>query len=279
MKTRALLLKKALANSSMLALLIGLTACGASGTASQGGAASEAGQLSDVLAKGKIVVAMEGQWAPWTYHNESDELVGFDVEVARGIAEKMGVGVEFVEGEWDGLFAGLDAGRYDMIANGVEVTEERAQKYDFSVPYGYIHTSLVVKSDNTDITSFEDLAGRITTNSIASTYEAIARSYGVKDVLGVDTIDETMNMVLSGRADATLNANVSFYDYMSVHPDAALKEVAQTTDASLVCVPIRKGEDAFREKVDEAIEALRAEGRLSEISVRYFGSDITKKTD
>ncbi|MCR5674340.1 MAG: transporter substrate-binding domain-containing protein [Lachnospiraceae bacterium] len=270
MKTRALLLKKALANSSALALLVTLTACGA-----QGSSAAPADQLSQVREKGKIVVAMEGQWAPWTYHDETDKLVGFDVEVAEGIAEKMGVAVEFVEGEWDGLFAGLDAGRYDCIANGVEVTDERAEKYDFSTPYGYIHTSLIVKNDNTDINSFEDLAGKTTTNSIASTYEMIAREYGVKDVLGVDTIDETMNIVLSGRADATLNANVSFYDYMSVHPDAALKEVAQTKDASLVCIPIRKGETAFKEAVDKAIDELRAEGRLSEISTKYFGSDIT----
>ncbi|MBR6325789.1 MAG: transporter substrate-binding domain-containing protein [Lachnospiraceae bacterium] len=270
MKTRELLLKKALANTSALLLLLFLTACG-----STDGETSD--QLTQVKQKGKIVVAMEGQWAPWTYHNEQDELVGFDVEVARGIAEKMGLDVEFVEGEWDGLVAGLDAGRYDMIANGVEVTDERAEKYDFSVPYGYIHTSLVVRADNDEIGSFEDLAGKLTTNSIASTYETIARSYGVKDVLGVDTIDETMNMVLSGRADATLNANVSFYDYMSVHPEAELKEVAQTKDASLVCVPIRKGETAFKAEVDKAIEALRAEGKLSEISVKYFGSDITGK--
>ena len=232
--------------------------------------------LSQVKERGSLIIAMEGQWAPWTYHDESDRLVGFDVEVAQGIAEKLGVKAEFVEGEWDGLFAGLDSGRYDIIANGVEITDERKEKYDFTIPYGYIKTSLIVSSDNNEIKSFEDLKGKITTNSLASTYESIARSYGVSDVLGVDTIDETMSLVLSGRADATLNANVSFYDYMSVHPDAALKEVAQTREASMVSVPVRKGEGAFLAAVNKAIEELRDEGRLSEISVRYFGSDITK---
>ncbi len=295
MKTglKKLLLKKALANTSATLLSLTLAGCAVStGAGSQtvpqasGESTTEAesaahlppeakGQLEDVLSKGKLVIAMEGQWAPWTYHDETGELVGFDTEVAKGIAEKLGVTAEFVEGEWDGLFAGLDAGRYDIIANGVEITEERSEKYDFSVPYGYIHTSLVVRNDNNAIQSFEDLTGKVTTNSIASTYEQIARSYGVADVLGVDTIDETMNLVLSGRADATLNANVSFYDYMSVHPDAALKEVAQTADASLVCIPVRKGETAFLKAVDTAIEELRDEGRLSEISNKYFGSDIT----
>ncbi|MCR5177774.1 MAG: transporter substrate-binding domain-containing protein [Lachnospiraceae bacterium] len=255
-------------------LVVAMTAsCGSAGSAGK----SDKDLLTQVKERGTLVVAMEGQWAPWTYHDETDKLVGFDVEVAEGIAEKLGVKAEFVEGEWDGLFAGLDSGRYDMIANGVEITDERKEKYDFTIPYGYIKTSLIVSADNNEIKSFEDLKGKITTNSLASTYETIARSYGVADVLGVDTIDETMNLVLSGRADATLNANVSFYDYMNVHPDAALKEVAQTRDASMVSVPVRKGEEAFLEAVNKAIEDLRNEGRLSEISIKYFGSDISNE--
>ena len=90
--------------------------------------------LQRIKAKGEIVVAMEGTWAPWTYHDESDALVGYDVEVAQGIADYLGVKASFVEGEWDGLLAGLDAGRYDIMVNGVDVTEDRAKKYDFSTP-------------------------------------------------------------------------------------------------------------------------------------------------
>ena len=91
--------------------------------------------LSQIQANGTITVAMEGTWAPWTYHDESDNLVGYDVEVATKIAEKLGVEPKFVEGEWDGLLAGLDAGRYDIMVNGVDITPERAEKYDFSTPY------------------------------------------------------------------------------------------------------------------------------------------------
>ena len=96
-------------------------------------------QLAAILAKGEIVVAMEGNWSPWTYHDEnSGELVGFDTEVAQCIAEQRGVKATFVEGEFDGLMAGVDAGRYDMVVNGVGVTEERKEKYEFSVPYAYV---------------------------------------------------------------------------------------------------------------------------------------------
>ncbi len=93
-----------------------------------GGCSKSASSSDDLLAQiqanGKIVFAMEGQWAPWTYHDESGELVGYDTEVGKAIADKLGVEAEFVEGEWDGLFAGLDSGRYDAIINGVEITDE-----------------------------------------------------------------------------------------------------------------------------------------------------------
>ena len=236
-------------------------------------------QLAAIKAKGEIVVATEGAWAPWTYHDEQGNLVGFDVEVAKAIADKLGVTATFAETEWDGIFAGLDAGRYDIAANGVEVTDERAEKYNFTTPYGYIRTALIVRGDNDDITSFEDLAGKHTANSIASTYMTLAESYGATAV-GVDTLDQTIQMVLSGRADATLNAEVSFYDYMAVHPDANIKVVALTDDASRVSIPVRKDEKSasLLEAINQAITELDEEGELSRISEKYFGKDITKAT-
>ena len=232
--------------------------------------------LETIRARGEIVVATEGMWAPWTFHDESDKLVGFDVEVAEAIAEKLGVSAKFAETEWDSIFAGIDAKRYDLAANGVEVTEERGEKYDFSTPYGYIRTALVVRGDNEDIESFEDLAGKRTANSMASTYMLLAESYGAEAV-GVDTLDQTLELVISGRVDATLNAEVSVYDYLDVHPLADIKIVALTDEASSVALPIRKGEEnaSLLAAVNQAIDELRAEGRLSEISVKYFGQDIT----
>lgn len=240
--------------------------------------AEEGDLLSRIQQKGEIIIATEGAWAPWTYHDENDTLVGFDVEVAQAIAAKLGVTATFVETEWDGIFAGLDAQRYDIAANGVEITDERSEKYDFSTPYGYIRTALVVRGDNDAITSFEDLNGKKTANSIASTYMILAESYGATAV-GVDTLDQTIQMVLSGRADATLNAEVSVYDYLSVHPDANIKIVALTEEASQVALPVRKGEDSatLLAAINQAIEELANEGELTRISEKYFGKDITQK--
>ena len=264
--------------------VLSLSGCSNSSTstAASSGASSAAGssadQLAAIQASGKLIVALEGAWQPWSYHDESDTLVGYDVEVSRAIAEKLGVEPEYVESDWDSLFAGLDAGRFDMVCNGVEVTDERALTYDFTTPYGYIHTALAVRKDNDEIKTFEDLKGRTTANSLASTYMELAESYGAT-VQGIDTLEETIQLLTAGRIDATLNADVSFYDYLNVHPDADFKIVAQTEDASHVAIPLRKGDNSatLLEAVNNAIDELRADGTLKDLSEKYFGQDISSE--
>ena len=250
----------------------------ASGAASSAASTGAADQLAAIQTNGKLVVALEGAWQPWSYHDESDTLVGYDVEVSRAIAEKLGVEPEYVESDWDSLFAGLDAGRFDIVCNGVEVTDERAKTYDFTTPYGYIHTALAVRKDNEDIKSFEDLKGKTTANSLASTYMELAESYGAT-VQGIDTLEETIQLLTAGRIDATLNADVSFYDYLNVHPDADFKLVAQTEDASHVAIPVRKGDDSasLLEAINTAIEELRADGTLKALGEKYFVQDISSE--
>ena len=247
----------------------------AAGSGASSAAGSAADQLAAIQASGKLIVALEGAWQPWSYHDESDTLVGYDVEVSRAIAEKLGVEPEYVESDWDSLFAGLDAGRFDMVCNGVEVTDERALTY---TPYGYIHTALAVRKDNDEIKTFEDLKGKTTANSLASTYMELAESYGAT-VQGIDTLEETIQLLAAGRIDATLNADVSFYDYLNVHPDADFKIVAQTEDASHVAIPLRKGDNSatLLEAVNNAIDELRADGTLKELGEKYFGQDISSE--
>ena len=257
--------------------VLGLTGCSSKDTASSTAGPAPLNKLDSIQKSGKLVVALEGAWQPWSYHDSSDTLVGYDVEVSRAIAEKLGVEPEYVESDWDSLFAGLDAGRYDMVCNGVEVTEERAKTYAFTTPYGYIHTALAVRKDNEDIHSFEDLKGKTTANSLASTYMELAESYGAT-VQGIDTLEETIQLLTAGRIDATLNADVSFYDYLNVHPDADFKLVAQTAEASHVAIPVLKSEDtAYLDALNTAIEELRADGTLKALSEKYFGQDISSE--
>ncbi len=270
-----------------------LTGCGSNGTessdtksssASSSAAASSASESGDLLAqiqsKGEIVVAMEGTWAPWTYHDEDDNLVGYDVEVAQQIAEKLGVKATFVEGEWDGLLAGIDSGRYDIMVNGVDITEERAEKYSFSDPYAYNRTAVIVNASNDEIQSMEDLDGKNTANTISSTYAEVAEKYGAT-VTGVDDLEQTFELLLSGRIDATLNAEVTYYDYMKAHPDAEIKIACLDPESTKVGIPMKKGDETktLLEAVNKALGELSEDGTLTELSEKYFGTDISKAAE
>ena len=234
--------------------------------------------LDTIKEKGEITIAMEGTWAPWTFHDEEDVLTGYDTEVGKLIAEGLGVEPVFVEGEWDGLLAGIDAGRYDIMINGVDVTPERAEKYDFSIPYAYNRTAVIVRADDDRIKTMEDLDGMHTANTISSTYAELAESYGA-EVTGVDDLNQTFELLRTGRIDATLNAEVVFYDYMEVHPDAPFKIACIDDVVHEVAIPMKKGENsaALLEKINEAITEMSESGRLSELSMKYFGTDISRQ--
>ena len=256
----------------ILSLVLSLVGCG-----KKEEPAAQGDLLSRIQAAGTIVVAMEGTWAPWTYHDETDALVGYDVEIAQKIAEKLGVTATFVEGEWDGLLAGLDGGRYDIMVNGVGITEERQQSYDFSTPYAFNRTAVIVRGDYNEIASMEDLNGKKTANTISSTYAEEAESHGAT-VTGVDDLNQTIELLLSGRIDATLNAEVVFNDYLKAHPDANIKIATFSDNVERVAIPLRKGEDTatLLAAIDKALAELSEEGVLTALSEKYFGIDISQ---
>ena len=269
----------------VISLLLALTLCACllavcGGGRNSGDPTSDAPAdlLAKIREKGSVTIAMEGTWAPWTYHDEADRLVGYDVEVGQKIAEKLGVEAEFIEGEWDGLLAGLEAGRYDIMINGVDITPERQQKYDFSTPYAYNRTAVIVRGEDDAIKTMEDLAGKNTANTISSTYAEVAEKYGAA-VTGVDDLNQTMELLLSGRIDATLNAEVTFYDYMKAHPDANIKIACIDPDETSVAIPMRKGDEtaSLLAAVNQALAELAAEGELTALSEKYFGTDISRK--
>lgn len=291
--TRAGFLKGAAAAGAALAAL-GLAGCGSDGSGSSDGDAEDGGagtatgadeesstSTADHLARikeaGAITVATEGVWSPFTYHDESGELVGFDVEVAKGIAQRLGVEADFREGDFDAGLVGVSQGTFDMMANGVDVTPDRAETFDFTDPYAYDHAVLVVRADNDDIHSFEDLAGKTTTNSVGSTYAAMGEEYGAT-VLNVPTLGETMANVINGNADATINANTSVQDYFNTTGTTELKIAATDEDTTEYAIPLAKGSDndTLREAINEAIADMKADGTLKSLSEKYFGADITE---
>ena len=256
------------------ALLVILSGCGAKEQSSD---AETGDQLARIRQNGTITVAMEGTWAPWTYHDDSDALVGYDVEIAQNIAEKLGVEVNFVEGEWDGLLAGLDDGRYDIMVNGVGITPDSEEKYNFSTPYAYNRTAVIVRGDYDEISSMEDLNGKKTANTISSTYATQAEAYGA-EVTGVDDLNQTIELLLAGRIDATLNAEVTFFDYLKAHPNANVKIAAYSDEVEQVAIPVRKSDDTttLLSAINDALAEMDKDGTLASLSEKYFGTDISK---
>ena len=257
--------------------VLSMTGCSSKDTAASTASSATLNKLDSIQKSGKLVVALEGAWQPWSYHDSSDTLVGYDVEVAKLIANELGVDVNFVEGEWDGLLAGLDDGRYDIMVNGVGVTPERQEKYDFSVPYAYNKTAVIVRSDYDEIHSMEDLKGKHTANTISSTYATLAEKYGA-EVTGVDDLNQTIELLLSNRIDATLNTEVTYYDYLKAHPDANIKIAALSDEVEKVAIPVRKGDDTktLLAAINDALAKLDESGELTALSEKYFGTDISK---
>ncbi len=262
-----------------------LTGCGgqdggASGSGSQtesgAGAAEDGDQLAKILEAGKIIIGTEGTYSPNSYHDENGDLVGFDVEVGLKVAEKLGVEVEFFEAEWDSLFSSMDAGRIDTVINEVEYSDERALKYDFSNPYTYIRGALMVKGDNEEIKSFEDLDGKKAAQNLTSSWGRMAEEYGA-ELVGVDAVAQTVDLLLTGRADATLNVETAFSDYLKKNPDADVKVVAWTEEVSSSLIPVKKGNEDLLKAINEAIDELRESGELAELSEKYFGMDVTSE--
>ncbi|MBR4161952.1 MAG: transporter substrate-binding domain-containing protein [Solobacterium sp.] len=269
---------KKLTKSALAALLaMGIAGCSTSSNSAANNATEGKGDhLARIKEAGTIIVGLEGDWQPFSFHDDSDALIGFDVEVAQNIAERIGVEISIIESPWDTLFTGMESGQFDMVVNGVDVTEDRSKSYDFSDPYAYDHTVLVVKADEAEIKTFEDLDGKTTANSIGSTYMEIGESYGAK-VQGVDTLSETMSMVINEQVDATINAETSVQDYLNTTGETRVVVVDKLEESTAYAIPLVKGEDnaTLLEAVNKALADMRSDGTLAEISVKYFGNDLT----
>lgn len=231
--------------------------------------------LDQIKQAGVFKIGTEGTYAPFTYHDTSGALVGFDVEIGREIAKRLGVKAEFLEGKWDGLIAGIDAKRYDAVINQVGITEARKAKYDFSDPYIASKAVLIVRDDNTEIKDFADLKGKKSAQSLTSNFGKIAEKNGA-ELVGTDGFDQSIQLVLNGRVDGTINDSLSFFDFKKHKPDAKVKIVAQEANADYSGVIVRKGDPELVAAINKALAEIKADGTYKKISETYFGEDVSK---
>jgi len=250
-----------------------LTACGGSDEDSE--ESSQVGTWAAVEESGVLKVGTEGTYSPYSYHDDSDNLVGYDVELLRAVGEKLGVEVEFTESKWDGLIAGLDAGQYDIVADQITITDERKEKYLFSDPYTYVYGVVITRADYDEISSFEDLDGKNVSLTSSSNWAQLSESYGAS-IVPTNGFSESIQLVLENRADATVNDNVTYLDYKNQQPDVNVKVAAEATEINESAILIRQGDEELQTRINEALAELREEGTISELSVKYFGEDISQ---
>ncbi|SDN55309.1 amino acid ABC transporter substrate-binding protein, PAAT family [Methylobacterium phyllostachyos] len=239
------------------------------------GAPARADDLDTIRAAKTLRIGTEGTYAPFTFHDASGALTGFDVEIGRKVAEKLGVTPQFLEGKWDGLIAGLDGGRYDVVINQVGITKERQAKFDFSEPYIRSRAVLITKADRTDIKSFADLKGKKAAQSLTSNFARLAEQSGAQ-LIGTDGFDQSVQLVITGRADATVNDSLSFLDFRKQKPNAPVKIAAEQADADASGIILRKNNPALKAALDKALAEIKADGSYATIAQKYFGADVSK---
>jgi L-cystine transport system substrate-binding protein len=266
-----------LAIAGLAASALVLTGCGSSSGGSASGDESPAAgtSLKEIQDAGVLTVGTEGTYRPFTYHEGgTGELTGYDVEVMEAVADELGVDVQFEETQWDAIFAGLDAGRFDVIANQVSITPERKADFDFSEPYTVSPGVIVVNDGDTSISSFDDLAGKTTAQSLTSNWYELAKQSGAK-IENVEGWAQAVALLKQGRIDATVNDELTFLDYQKSEGDMSLDIAATTEDEAHNAFTFRKGSDDLIAAVDSALEKLRKDGTLAQISEKYFGADVS----
>ncbi|WP_347757242.1 amino acid ABC transporter substrate-binding protein [Agrococcus sp. ProA11] len=270
-------------STTRLALLAGIAAsalalvgCSSADTPGAGDAEANGVTLEQVQERGTLVVGTEGTYAPFSFHEGgAGDLTGYDVDVITAVAERLGVEAEFQETQWDGIFAGLDAGRFDVIANQVTVTPDRLERYAFSTPYTYSPGVLIVAEDS-EITGFDALEGRSSAQSLTSNWADVARESGA-EVIEVEGFAQAAELLRQARVDATINDRLTFLDYEQAQGgETGLRIVADTEEVAETAVAFRAGSDSLVAAVDEALASLAEDGTLAEISNRYFGEDVSR---
>ncbi|GGD57672.1 amino acid ABC transporter substrate-binding protein [Paenibacillus nasutitermitis] len=253
----------------LVLLPVALTACGAGKPSGEGNNNTPVSGT-----KGDLTIGTEGTYAPFTFHDESGALTGFDVELATEVSRRIGRTPRFVETKWDGMIAGLDAKRYDMVANEVAVRPDRLEKYDMSDPYIVSRAVLVVASDNQTIKSLDDLKGKKVGQSLDSNYRKIAEEHGAKNTV-VEGFNQAIDLIVSGRIDATINDSLSYLDLKKQRPDLAVKTVYEEPDATSNAFLLRKGDDLV-EQVNQALKDMHDDGAYLKISQKWFNTDVSK---
>ena len=247
----------------LLAALV-LSACGSPATNGE----------NPVKASGVLRVGTEGVYSPFSYHDPATgQLVGYDVDVAHAVADKLGLKVEFVETPWDAIFAALEANRFDVVANEVTINDERKQKYDLSEPYSVGEGVIVTRADDNSVKSLDDIKGKVAGETATSNWAQVARDHGAR-VESVEGFTQAIKLLNQGRVDLVINDSIAVYAYLAETGDKSVKIAGNTGEKSEQGFAARKNSGLLPD-LNKALDELRSNGTLATISEKYLKANAS----
>ncbi len=257
---------------------------------------ASAGVLDDVKAKGELVVSSDANYAPQSFLNEKGELVGFDIDVSKELAKRIGVEVRFVTPDWDLIVAGKWGGRWDLSIGSMTITGERAKVVDFSIPYYYTPAQFAVHKDNTTIKSLDDFSGKIVGFGSGTTYQAYLDPKETLTLGGGEKVTYQVKGVKIRPYSTDMEAVQDLALGDGLRLDGVLTSGYVVDQAAKKKIPIkaiglpvfyeplaaasdkgRPGSAQFIAKVSEIFGAMHKDGTLTKLSMKWYGMDITKK--
>jgi ABC-type amino acid transport substrate-binding protein len=259
----------------LLLAAVVLTACGGAKPSASG---SGDGSLERVKKAGKLVVAVDTTYPPMEYV-EGDKIVGYDVDLAKAIAQKMGVQAEFVSSDWDGILSGLLAKRYDVIMSSMNITPVRLEQVNF-VEYAKM-SQVFVSANGNNVKTEKDLSGKVVVVQADTTSHLWAdkvKAETVKDIKEIRSFKGATDAFLevkNGRGDVVvIDEPVGLY-YAKLDA-ATFKVTGRAMDAEPIGVAIRKEDNDLKAGIEKAIKDLRNDGTYKKIAEQWFGGELGK---
>ena len=249
-------------------------------TASSTEAATDtAASIADVttIKDGTLMVGVEIGYPPMEYFDTDGATpIGFDVEVANALADYLGLELELVDTSWDGIFAGVDTGKYDCIISCVSITDERKEQFNLTKPYVSNHTVLIVPNDS-EIDSMEALNGHSTAVQAETTADDYMKEHSAElgaELFQYDKVINCFDDLKAGRTDSVFTDSVVAAYYLG---DEAFnyKTVWENDELEPIGICLKKGNDGLTQAIDDALDVLSADGTLGTIAEKYFGTDLT----
>jgi polar amino acid transport system substrate-binding protein len=216
------------------------------------------------------------------FKNESNEIVGFDIDLAKEASKRLGREVEFKAIDWSSKEAELKSGRVDILWNGLDITEKRKENLLFSDPYMDNRQIIFVKKGTTDIKDEPSMAGKVIGTQSSGTAEEYMDNSAffkeqVKEVKKYSDYVSAFMDLENGRIDAVVGDEITGRYYMSKHPENLEAVDVAIGEVSTFGIGFAKDNKQLRDEVQKVLDEMKADGTMAKISEKWFGKDIIKK--